>query len=117
VFPSPTVRTYSKRSQAQSIVRSYGSGTTVQAYVRPSAPGDAYLIRERTPWPSRAFAVGGVLLCIVVLAGLGPKHPGQHELRPASEVRSPPSRTWVERHGETLHWLSKRLCAVCFVAF
>jgi len=117
VFPGPTSRTYSDRSKAQSVVRSYEPGTTVRAYVRPSAPSDAYLIRERTPWPARAFAIGGVLLCIAVLAGLGPKHPGQHELHPASEVRSPPSRTWVERNGETLHRLSKRLLVVCFVAF
>jgi len=117
VFPGPTIRTYSDRSKAQSVVRSYEPGTTVQAYVRPSAPDDAYLIRERTPWPARAFAIGGALLCIAVLAGLGPKHPGQHELRSASEVRSPPSRTWVERNGETLHRLSKRLLVVCFVAF
>lgn len=116
VFPGPTIRTYSDRSKAQSVVRSYEPGTTVRAYVRPSAPGDAYLIRERTPWPVRASAIGGVLLCIVVLAGLGPKRPGQHELRPASEARSP-SRTWVERHGETVHRLSRRLLAVCFVAF
>jgi hypothetical protein len=117
VFPGPTIRTYSDRSKAQSVVRSYEPGTTVQAYVRPSAPGDAYLIRERTPWPARAFAIGGVLLCIVVLAGLGPKHPGQHELRPEREVRSPPSRTWIERNAETIRRLSKRALLVCFVAF
>ena len=101
----------------QSIVRSYGPGTTVQVYVRPSAPGDAFLIRERTPWPTREFAIGGVLLCIAVLAGLGSKHPAQYELRPASEVRSPLSRTWVERNAETIRWLSKRSLLVCFVAF
>jgi hypothetical protein len=117
VFPGPTVRTYSDRSKAQSVVRSYEPGTTVRAYVRPSAPSDAYLTRERTPWPPRAVAIGGVLLGIVVLAGLGSKHPGQHELRPEREVRSPPSRTWVERNDETTHRLSKRSLAVCFVAF
>jgi membrane protein implicated in regulation of membrane protease activity len=117
VFPGPTIRTYSDRSEAQSVVRSYEPGTTVRAYVRPSAPGDAFLIEERTPWPVRAFAIGGVLLGIVVLAGLGEKHPGQHELRPASEVRSPPSRTWVERNGEPIRRLSKRGLAACFVAF
>jgi hypothetical protein len=117
VFPGPTVRTYSDRSKAASVVRSYEPGTTVRAYVRPSAPGDAFLIRERTPWPVRAFALGGVLLCIVVLAGLGEKRPGRYELRPAEEVRSPPSPTWIERNGETLHRLSKRALAVCFVAF
>jgi hypothetical protein len=117
VFPGPTIRTYSDRSKAESVVRSYEPGTTVRAYVRPSAPGDAYLIRERTPWPARAFAIGGVLLCIVVLAGLGPKHPGQHELRPEREVRSPPSRTWVERNDGTLRRLSKWALLVCFVAF
>nr|WP_305882745.1 DUF3592 domain-containing protein [Haloplanus ruber] len=117
VFPGPTIRTYSDRSNAQSIVQSYEPGTTVQAYVRPSAPGNAFLIRERTPWPSRASAIGGVLLCIAVLAGLGPKHSGQHELRPASEVRSPPSQTWVERNDERLRRLSKWALLVCFVAF
>jgi hypothetical protein len=117
VFPGPTIRTYSDRSNAQSIVRSYEPGTTVRAYVRPSAPGDAFLIRERTPWPARAVAIGGVLLGIVVLAGLGPKHPGQHKLRPEREVRSPPSRTWVERNDERLRRLSKRSLLVCFVAF
>jgi hypothetical protein len=117
VFPGPTVRTYSDRSKAQSVVRSYRPGTTVRAYVRPSAPGDAFLIRERTPWPARALALGGALLGLVVLAGLGSQNPGRHELRPASEVRSSPSRTWVERNGETLRRLSKRLLAVCFVAF
>ena len=117
VFPGPTIRTYSDRSNAQSVVRSYEPGTTVQAYVRPSDPSNAFLIRERTPWPTRALAVGGVLLCIVVLAGLGSKHPGQHELRPEREVRSPPSRTWVERNDERLRRLSKRSLAVCFVAF
>jgi hypothetical protein len=117
VFPGPTIRTYSDRSNAQSVVRSYEPGTTVRAYVRPSAPGDAYLIRERTPWPARAVAIGGVLLGLVVLAGLGAKHPGQHELRPEREVRSPPSRTWVERNAETIRRLSKRSLAVCFAAF
>ncbi len=117
VFPGPTVRTYSERSNAQSVVRSYEPGTTVQAYVRPSAPGDAFLIRERTPWPVQALALGGVLLGIVVLAGLGETQPGQYELRPAEAVRSPSSLTWVQRHGETLHQLSKRSLVVCFVAF
>jgi hypothetical protein len=117
VFPGPTIRTYSDRSNAQSIVRSYEPGTTVRAYVRPSEPSNAFLIRERTPWPARAVAIGGVLLCIVVLAGLGSKHPGQYELRPEREVRSPPSRTWVERNDERLRRLSKRALLVCFVAF
>jgi len=48
-FPGLTIRTYSDRSNAQSVVRSYEPGTTVRAYVRPSAPGDVFLIRERTP--------------------------------------------------------------------
>jgi hypothetical protein len=108
VFPGATIRTYSGRSKARSIVRSYEPGATVRAYVRPSAPGDAFLIRERTPWPVRALSLGSVLLGIVVLAGLGEEHPGQYEPRPAEEVRSPPSRTWVERNGETLRRLSKR---------
>ena len=117
VFPGPTIRTYSNRSNAQAVVRSYEPGTTVRAYVRPSEPSNAFLIRERTPWPARAVAIGGVLLCIVVLAGLGSKHPGQYELRPEREVRSPPSRTWVERNDERLRRLSKRVLLVCFVAF
>jgi hypothetical protein len=117
VFPGPTIRTYSDRSNAESIVRSYEPGTTVRAYVRPSAPSNAFLIRERTPWPARALAVGGVLLGLVVLAGLGEKRPGRHELRPEREVRSPPSRTWVERNDERLRRLSKWALLVCFVAF
>ena len=117
VFPGPTIRTYSDRSNAESIVRSYEPGTTVQAYVRPSAPGDAFLVRERTPWPTRALAVGGVLLGLVVLAGLGEKRPGRHELRPEREVRTPASRTWVERNDERLRRLSKWALLVCFVAF
>jgi hypothetical protein len=117
VFPGPTIRTYSDRSNAQSVVRSYEPGTTVRAYVRPSDPSNAFLIRERTPWPARALAVGGVLLGLVVLAGLGEKRPGRHELRPEREVRSPPSRTWVERNDERLRWLSKWALLVCFVAF
>jgi hypothetical protein len=52
-----------------------------------------------------------------VLAGLGEKRPGQHELRPEHEVRSPPSRTWVERNDERLRRLSKWTLLVCFVAF
>jgi len=32
-------------------------------------------------------------------------------------VRSPPSRTWVERNAETIRRLSKRSLLVCFVAF
>ena len=117
VFPGPTIRTYSDRSSAESVVRSYEPGTTVRAYVRPSAPSDAFLIRERTPWPTRAVAIGNVLLGIVVLAGLGEKRPGRHELRPEREVRSPPSRTWVERNDERLRRLSKWALLVCFVAF
>jgi hypothetical protein len=116
VFPGPTIRTYSDRSEAESIVRSYEPGTTVRAYVRPSAPGDAFLISERTPWPVRGLVLGSVLLGIVVLAGLGEKNPGQYELRPAGDVQSP-SRTWVERNGETIRRLSKRVLTVCFVAF
>ncbi|WP_324666212.1 DUF3592 domain-containing protein [Haloarcula sediminis] len=117
VFPGPTVRTYSERSQAQSIVQSYEPGTTVKAYVRPSAPGDAFLIRERTPWPVQASAIGTVLLGLVVLAGLGEQRPGRYELRPVEEVQSPTSQTWIKRRGETLHRLSKRSLAVCFGAF
>ncbi|WP_251330843.1 DUF3592 domain-containing protein [Haloplanus pelagicus] len=117
VFPGPTIRTYSDRSKAESVVRSFEPGTTVRAYVRPSTPGDAFLIGERTPWPTRAFAIGGVLLCIVVLAGLGEKRPGRHELRPEREVRSPPSRTWIQRNDGTLRRLSKWSLLVCFVAF
>ena len=117
VFPGPTIRTYSDRSSAESVVLSYEPGTTVRAYVRPSAPSDAFLIRERTPWPTRAVAIGSVLLGIVVLAGLGEKRPGRHELRPEREVRSPPSRTWVERNDERLRRLSKWALLVCFVAF
>ena len=117
VFPGPTIRTYSDRSKAQSVVRSYEPGTTVQAYVRPSAPSNAFLIRERTPWPTRALVIGSVLLGLVVLAGLGEKRPGRHELRPEREVRSPPSRTWVERNDERLRRLSKWALLVCFVAF
>lgn len=117
VFPGPTIRTYSDRSNAQSVVRSYEPGTTVRAYVRPSDPSNAFLIRERTTWPARAVAIGSVLLCIVVLAGLGSKHPGQYELRPEREVRSPPSRTWVERNDERLRRLSKWALLVYFVAF
>ncbi len=117
VFPGPTIRTYSDRSSAESVVLSYEPGTTVRAYVRPSAPSDAFLIRERTPWPTRAVAIGSVLLGIVVLAGLGEKRPGRHELRPEREVRSPPSRTWVKRNDERLRRLSKWALLVCFVAF
>jgi hypothetical protein len=117
VFPGVTIRTYTDRSKAASIVRSYEPGTTVRAYVRPSAPGDAFLIRERTPWPTRALAAGGVLLGIVVLAGLGERRPGRHELRPERAGRSPPSSTWIERNGERVRRLSKRALLVCFVAF
>jgi hypothetical protein len=115
VFPGPTIRTYSDRSNAQSIVASYEPGTRVQAYVRPSAPGDAFLIRQRTPWPVRSLAVGTVSLGIVVLAGLGHRNPGQYELRPASDV-DVSSSTWVGRNAETIHRVSKRSLAVCFVA-
>ncbi|MFB6176764.1 MAG: hypothetical protein ABEI99_06400 [Halobaculum sp.] len=52
-----------------------------------------------------------------MLAGLGETQPGQYELCPAEAVRSPSSQTWVQRHGETLHQLSKRSLAVCLVAF
>lgn len=117
VFPGATIRTYSDRSKARAIVRSYQPGTTVQAYVRPSDPDDGFLIRERTPWPGRAITVGGVLLGLVVLAGLGSKTPGQYELRPASEARAPAVPAWLERNGETLRRLSKGLLAVCFAAF
>ena len=117
VFPGPTIRTYSDRSNAESVVRSFEPGTTVRAYVRPSAPGDAFLIRERTPWPTRALAIGGVLLGLVVLAGLGEKRPGRHELRPDHEVRPSPSRAWIERNDETLRRLSRWSLLGCFVAF
>lgn len=117
VFPGTTIRTYSDRSKAQSIVQSYRPGTTVRAYVHPSDPDDGFLIRERTPWPVRAIAIGSVLLGVVVLAGLGSETPGQYELRPASEARTPAVPPWLERNGETLRLLSKRLLAVCFVAF
>jgi hypothetical protein len=41
VFPGATIRTHPDRSKARSVVRSYEPGTTVRAYVRPSAPGGA----------------------------------------------------------------------------
>jgi hypothetical protein len=117
VFPSTGVRTYSDRSRAESVVGAYEPGTTAGAYVSPDDPGDAYLIRERTPLPLRAIAVGGFLSAIAVLAGLGPRNPGRQELRPASEVQSAPGETWVDRNAEAVNRLSKRLLAVCFVGF
>ena len=117
VFPSTGVRTYSDRSGAESVIESYEPGTTTRAYISPADPSDAFLIRERTPFPLRAIAVGGFLSVIGVLAGLGVKNPGQQELRPASEVQSVPRETWIDRHGETIHRLSKQLLGVCFVGF
>jgi hypothetical protein len=117
VFPSTGVRTYSDRSSAEAVVESYEPGTTVRAYVSPADPTDAFLIRERTPWPLRAIAVGGLLSVIGVLAGLGAKNPGQQELRPAGEVQSPHRETWVDSHGESLNRLSKRALGACFAAF
>lgn len=117
VFPGTTVRTYSDRSQAQSIVNSYEPGTTVRAYVTPATPSESFLIRERTPGPVRTIAVGGVGLVIALLAGLGSKNPGRQELRPASSVDSTAQRTWLGRNSETLDRLSKRLLALCFAAF
>jgi len=117
VFPSTGIRTYSDRSMAESVVEAYEPGTTTRAYVSPAAPSDAFLIRERTPWPLRAIAVGGFLFLVGVLAGLGAKNPGKHELRPASEVQPAPRETWVDRHGETIHRLSKQVLGVCFVGF
>ncbi|EMA12297.1 DUF3592 domain-containing protein [Haloarcula marismortui] len=117
VFPSTGIRTYSDRSKAESVVESYEPGTTARAYVSPADPDDAFLIRERTPFPLRAIAVGGFLSVIGVLAGLGAKNPGQQELRPASEGQPAPRETWVDSHGETLHRLSKQGLGVCFVGF
>ena len=117
VFPSTGVRTYSDRSRAESVVESYEPGATTRAYVSPADPNDAFLVRERTPWPLRAIAIGGFLSVIGVLAGLGAKSPGQQELRPASEVQPAPRETWVDSHGETVHRLSKQGLGVCFVGF
>ncbi|EMA09855.1 Protein of unknown function [Haloarcula vallismortis] len=117
VFPSTGVRTYSDRSRAESVVESYQPGATTRAYVSPADPNDAFLIRERTPWPLRAIAIGGFLSVIGVLAGLGAKNPGQQALRPASEVQPAPRETWVDSHGETVHRLSKQGLGVCFVGF
>ncbi|MFY4813711.1 DUF3592 domain-containing protein [Haloarcula argentinensis] len=116
VFPSTGIRTYSDRSKAESIVESYEPGTT-RAYVSPADPDDAFLIRERTPFPLRAIAVGGVLSVIGVLAGLGAENPGQQELRPASERQPAPRKSWVARHGATIHRLSKQLLGICFAGF
>ena len=117
VFPSTGIRTYSDRSKAESVVKSHEPGTTARAYVSPADPGDAFLIRERTPFPLRAIVVGGFLSVIGVLAGLGVKNPGQQELRPASKVQSAQHEGWVGRNGETIHRLSKQLFGVCFVGF
>ncbi|MGB9951181.1 DUF3592 domain-containing protein [Haloarcula marismortui] len=117
VFPSTGVRTYSDRSRAESVVDSYEPGTTTRAYVSPADPDGAFLIRERTPFPLRAIAAGGVLAAIGVLSGLGAKNPGQQELRPASESQPAPRESWVVRHGKALHRLSKQLLGACFVGF
>lgn len=117
VFPSTGVRTYSDRSKAQSIVDAYNTGTTVRAYVTPSAPGDGFLIKERTPWPRRAVSIGSFLLVIAVWAGLGARNPGQQELRPSDHVQTPPSSGWITRRGETIRRIAKRAATVCVVAF
>jgi len=117
VFPGIGRRTYSDRSKAQSVVASYEPGTTARAYVDPATPSDAFLIRERTPLPARAVALGCIALGIVVLAGLGSQNPGQQEVRPAADVQSPQRQTWIDRNGETVNRLSKRLLGGCFVAF
>ncbi|KAA9396167.1 DUF3592 domain-containing protein [Haloarcula sp. CBA1130] len=117
VFPSTRTRTYSARSEAESVVESYEPGTTVRAYVSPADPTDAFLIRERTPWPLQAITVGGLLSVIGVLAGLGAPNPGQQELRPAREVQPAPRETGGDSHGETIHGLSKQVLGACFVGF
>lgn len=117
VFPSTGTRTYSDRSKAQSIVDSYAPGSTVRAYITPSDPSDAFLIRERTPWPLRAVTIGSVLLVIAVWSGLGAQTPGRQELRPSNQARSVQSLGWFIRHGNTVRWLAKRVAAVCFLAF
>lgn len=117
VFPSTGVRTYSERSNAQSVVDSYEPGTTVRAYVTPGDPSDAFLIRERTPWPVRAVAIGGAFLVIAIWAGIGARNPGRQELRPASQVRSPQSPGWLTRRGGTIRRVTKRAAVVCVVAF
>lgn len=116
VFPSRGTRTYTDRTDARAIVERYDPGTTVHAYVLPSEPETAFLIRERTPWPLRASVAGGALLVIGVLAALGSQQPGRQELKPAA-TRAHAAPDWLDRYGDTVEEWSKRLIAASFVGF
>lgn len=116
VFPGPSIRTYTDRTDAQAIVEQYESGTTVRAYVLPSEPKTAFLIKARTPWPLQAIVAGSALLVIGLLAALGSQQPGRQELKPPA-ARDHSSSEWLAQYGDTVERWSKRLIATSFVGF
>jgi hypothetical protein len=116
VFPEPTIPSYRDRATALATVEPYDPGATVRAYVPPSAPGDAFLVKRRPPPPYAAVGLGALGLVVAVLAGLGTPTPGRATPRPAEAVadREP---TWFDRHGESLRRLAVGTVVACFVVF
>jgi hypothetical protein len=116
VFPGPSIRTYTDRTDAQAIVEQHEPGTTVRAYVLPSDPTTAFLIRARSPWPLQAIVAGSALLVVGVLAALGSQQPGRQKLKPPA-ARDHSAPDWLARYGDTVERWSKRLIAASFVGF
>ena len=121
VFPgiSDSNRGYYDRSKAESIIDSYEPGTTVQAYVMPDTPNNAFLVKEQGSGPLWGIGYGILGVLIIVLAGMRNQNVGQTEPQSTGDTWSSSAQdlSWVQHNSKTLHRVSKRLAGVCFAAF
>lgn len=68
VYPGKLPREFDSESEARTQLDGYEAGETVDAYVRPDAPGDAYLKHEQSNKPLLVMGFGAVLLLGTVVS-------------------------------------------------
>lgn len=61
VYPGPLTRDFGTEEAAREQLDGYETGDSVTAYVQPDAPGDAFLVRERSDKPFFVIGIGIVL--------------------------------------------------------
>ncbi|WP_262179235.1 DUF3592 domain-containing protein [Haloarcula laminariae] len=62
VYPGELPREFDSESEARAQLDGYAAGQTVDAYVRPSAPGNAYLKHEQSDKPLLVMGFGALFL-------------------------------------------------------
>lgn len=113
VFPGTTNPMFTLRGDAERVVEPYEANTTTTAYVDPTAPGRAFLVRETTLAPFKFVGFGGLLSILATLHAVGVRNPGQNtELRPKSESKPTRHETLFGVNRDTINRLSKRLLMI-----